>query len=231
MIRIFRTLALLLFVTVTLPVAFQAQSVSANPDRPFVVEYYYKAKWGHADEFLKLFKKNHYPVLKKEMEMGRIAKVWMDQPRYHTTEDGRWDFRVTIVFKNATVANEPFDEAALQKQMYPDQETFQREEQRRFEILDGHWDLPVKTVESRKIVSGTEYPVPGKSRTRVSNLVRAEVLETGYSVLGASRQSSGNSRSPFRSVSRAVCASSRVGSWRRGPPGSAAWDWGLVRWT
>jgi len=149
-IRMSRALVLLLFVAIALPVAFQAQAVSASPDRPFVVEYYYKAKWGHADEFLKLFKKNHYPVLKKEMEMGRIAKVWMDQPRYHTTEDGRWDFRVTIVFKNATVANEPFDEAALQKQMYPDQETFQREEQRRFEILDGHWDLPVKTVELEK---------------------------------------------------------------------------------
>src|SRR5580692_11944742 len=108
----FRTFALLLFLTVTLPVAFQAQSVSANLDRPFVVEYYYKAKWWHADEFLKLFKKNHYPVLKKEMEMGRIAKVWVDQPRYHAAEDGRWDFRVTIVFKNAAVANEPFDEVA-----------------------------------------------------------------------------------------------------------------------
>lgn len=150
MIRMFRTFALLLFLTVTLPVAFQAQSVSANLDRPFVVEYYYKAKWGHADEFLKLFKKNHYPVLKKEMEMGRIAKVWVDQPRYHATEDGRWDFRVTIVFKNAAVANEPFDEVALQKQMYPDQETFQHEEQRRFEILVGHWDLPIKTVELEK---------------------------------------------------------------------------------
>jgi hypothetical protein len=149
-IRMFRTFALLLFLTVTLPVAFQAQSVSANLDRPFVVEYYYKAKWWHADEFLKLFKKNHYPVLKKEMEMGRIAKVWVDQPRYHAAEDGRWDFRVTIVFKNAAVANEPFDEVALLKQMYPDQETFQHEEQRRFEILVGHWDLPIKTVELEK---------------------------------------------------------------------------------
>jgi len=62
---------------------------------------------GHADEFLQLFKKNHYPLLKREVEMGRMLKVWMDQPRYHTTEDGRWDYRVTIVFKNATVANEP----------------------------------------------------------------------------------------------------------------------------
>jgi hypothetical protein len=53
------------------------------PGQPFVVEYYYKAKWGHADEFLRLFKKNHYPLLKKETEMGRMLKVWMDQPRYH----------------------------------------------------------------------------------------------------------------------------------------------------
>src|SRR5450755_2159737 len=145
-----RLLAALLFITLAAPIVSIAQSTPVAPDRPFVVEYYYKTKWGHADEFLKLFKKNHYPVLKKEAEMGRIAKVWMDQPRYHTTEDGRWDFRVTIVFKNATVANEPFDEAALQKQMYPDQDTFQREEQRRFEILDAHWDLPVKNLELEK---------------------------------------------------------------------------------
>jgi hypothetical protein len=137
---------LLFFATIAQSVP-NAQSTPATSDKPFVVEYYYKSKWGRADEFLKLFKKNHYPVLKKEIEMGRISKVWMDQPRYHTTEDGRWDFRVTIVFKNATVANEAFDEAALQKQMYPDQETFQREEQRRFEILDAHWDLPVRVVD------------------------------------------------------------------------------------
>jgi hypothetical protein len=145
-IRMSRAFAFLLFFAITLPIASQAQ-IASTPDRPFVVEYYYKAKWGHADEFLRLFKKNHYPLLKKGVESGRVTKVWMDQPRYHTTEDGRWDFRVTIVFKNATVANEPVDESALQKQMYPDQETFQREEQRRFEILDAHWDLPVKMVD------------------------------------------------------------------------------------
>jgi hypothetical protein len=127
--------------------AVSAQNAPAAQDKPFTVEYYYKAKWGYADEFLQLFRKNHYPVLKKEQEMGRIVKVWMDQPRYHTTEDGRWDYRVTIVFKNAAVANEPFDEAALQRQLYPDQETFKREEQRRFEILLAHWDLPVKVVD------------------------------------------------------------------------------------
>jgi hypothetical protein len=127
----------------------RAEQSSASPEakeQPYVVEYYYKAKWGHADEFLTLFKKNHYPVLKKEMELGRMLKVTMVAPRFHATEDGRWDFRVTIVFKNAAIANDNFDSAALIKQLYPDQETYKREEQRRFEILDAHWDLPIRDV-------------------------------------------------------------------------------------
>jgi hypothetical protein len=123
----------------------QAQSVAT--EKPFVVEYYYKAKWGHADEFITLFRKNHYPVLKKEVELGRLLRVSAVMPVYHTTEDGRWDYRVTIVYKNAAVAHDNFDSAALIKQLYPDQETYKKEEQRRFEILDAHWDLPVKDVD------------------------------------------------------------------------------------
>jgi len=141
-----RRLASVLFWGLALSSGLYAQAPPAS-DRPFTVEYYYKTKWGHADEFLKLFKKNHYPLLKKEVELGRMVRVWMDQPRYHTTEDGRWDFRVTIVFKNAAVANEAFDEDALKKQLWPDQETYSHEEQRRFEILDAHWDLPIRNVD------------------------------------------------------------------------------------
>jgi hypothetical protein len=122
-------------------------SPATTNDKPFVVEYYYKVKWGHADEFLTLFKKNHYPVLKKEIELGRMLKVSAVAPRYHVTEDGRWDYRVTIVFKNAAIAHDDFDSAALLKQLFPDQETYQREEHRRFEILDAHWDVPVKDLE------------------------------------------------------------------------------------
>jgi len=124
----------------------QSGTAVETKDEPYVVEYYYKAKWGHAEEFLKLFKKNHYPVLKKEMEMGRILRVSMVAPRLHSTEDGRWDYRVTIVFKSAAVANDNFDTEALLRQLYPDQESYKKEEQRRFEILDGHWDVPVKDV-------------------------------------------------------------------------------------
>ena len=78
--KAFRTLAVLLFFAVSIPAALHAQASPTPSDKPFIVEYYYKTKWGHADEFLKLFKKNHYPLLKKEVEMGRLLKVWMDQP-------------------------------------------------------------------------------------------------------------------------------------------------------
>ena len=124
------------------------QSAAADAkDQPYGIEYYYKAKWGHAEEFLSLFRKNHYPVLKKEMELGRMLRVSMVTPRYHMTEDARWDFRVTIVFKNAAVANDNFDSSTIIRQLYPDQETYKKEEQRRFEILDAHWDLPIKDVD------------------------------------------------------------------------------------
>jgi hypothetical protein len=125
----------------------RAQGTSQK-ERPFVVEYYYKAKWGHADEFIALFKRNHYPILKKEVESGRLLKVFAVQPIYHTTEDGRWDYRVTIIYKNAAVAHEDDpNRPAVLKQLFPDQETYKKEEQRRFEILDGHWDVPIKDVD------------------------------------------------------------------------------------
>ena len=126
----------------------QAQASASHQqtvnDKPYVIEYYYKAKWGHAEEFIALFKKNHYPVLKKEIELGRILKVFAEVPRYHATEDGRWDFRTTIVFKNAQTANDNFDAAPLLKQLFPDQDAYKKEEQRRFEVLDAHWDVPIK---------------------------------------------------------------------------------------
>lgn len=81
------------------PATPPTSSAAAGSDRPFVAEYYYKVKWGHAEEFITLFKKNHLPVLIRQVELGRIVEVTAATPRYHATEDGRWYYRVTIVFK------------------------------------------------------------------------------------------------------------------------------------
>ena len=119
----------------------------SKSDKPYVVEYYYKTKWGYAAEFIRLFKKNHYPILKKQIELGRLLKITAIRPRLHATEDGRWDYRVTLVWKNIQSTDDGFDESELSRQLFKDQETFKKEEQRRFEILIGHWDVPIVDVE------------------------------------------------------------------------------------
>jgi len=123
-----------------------AQAPPAGASTPFVVEYYYKARWGFADEFIRLFKKNHYPVLQRQKDLGNILEIRAEAPRFHGTEDGRWDYRITLVWKNAAAPHEAFPEAELRR-LFPDQETFKREEQRRFEILAAHWDLPIVKVD------------------------------------------------------------------------------------
>ena len=114
---------------------------------PFAVEYYYKARWGFAEEFLALFRKNHWPVLQKQVESGRLVRVTAVKPRYHATEEGRWDFRVTIVFRDVAAAFDASAEEDIKRRLFPDQEAFRQEEQRRFEILLAHWDVPIQDVE------------------------------------------------------------------------------------
>jgi hypothetical protein len=139
--------ALVFAVSLVAPAGSQGAPPQGGADQPYTVEYYYKCQWGHQQEFLQLFLKNHYPLLKKIEATGRILSVKIESPAYHTTEDGRWDYRVTIRYKNsalATTANP--DEEGIIKQLWPDQATYQKEEQRRFEILLGHWDLPVTDI-------------------------------------------------------------------------------------
>lgn len=120
-----------------------AQKSTSPTNENFTVESYYKVKWGHADEFIRLWKANHYPLLQKALEKGDIISITATSPRLHSGEETRWDFRVAIVFKNAILA---FDENLVtpyKKQVYPDQNAFVKAEQYRFEIVLAHWDVEV----------------------------------------------------------------------------------------
>ncbi|HWZ98869.1 MAG TPA: hypothetical protein VN025_14020 [Candidatus Dormibacteraeota bacterium] len=125
----------------------QGAPPQGSANAPYVMEYYYKVQWGHQKEFLDLFLKNHFPVLQKRAESGDIVGLKIETPSNHMTEDARWDYRVTITFKNSTIATTANpDEADLIKKMYPDQAAYTREEQRRFGILLAHWDIPIANI-------------------------------------------------------------------------------------
>ena len=137
----------LLLAAAAQPLLAQGAPPQGAADQPYTMEYYYKVQWGHQQEFLQLFLKNHYPLLMKMVESGRMLSVKIEQPSNHMTEESRWDYRVTIRFKNSTLATtaNPEEERVI-KQLWPDQAAYQRAEQRRFEILLSHWDLPVTDI-------------------------------------------------------------------------------------
>ena len=128
-------------------------TTSSDEAKPFVVEYHYKCQWGHADEFLSLFERNHLPILRERIKAGDILKVSMTKPRIHTGEADRWDYRVTIEFRDAASAFNIAADEPIKQRLFPDQPTYRAEEQRRFEILESHTDLPIEEVDLDKPVT------------------------------------------------------------------------------
>ena len=112
-------------------------------DGPFPVEYYYKIRWGHFGEWVDLYKKNHYPILAELQRQGEILEMSASTPRYHAGEGSRWDFRFVIVWRDAATATADADREPIISALYPDRETFEAEEQRRFQLLEEHLDVPV----------------------------------------------------------------------------------------
>ena len=137
---------MLLLLTTISPISFSINA-QTNKDEPFTIENYYKVKWGYADEFIDLWKTNHYPLLKKAREKGDIISVTAEKPKLHSGEDTRWDFKVTITFKNAILAFDPNLTTPYKQQLYPDLAKLEKDEQHRFELLIAHWGVMVENIE------------------------------------------------------------------------------------
>jgi hypothetical protein len=131
--------------TVRLQAQAPAGQSATRPER--TVWYYYKVKWGFQDEFVDLFRRNHLPVLKEEIKSGRVKSVRTFVPTYHGDGRADWTFAVEIVFRDAAALTGPSEDEAIQRRLFPDHTRFLKEEQRRFEILDAHWDVPLNQLE------------------------------------------------------------------------------------
>jgi quinol monooxygenase YgiN len=107
------------------------------------VLYFYRTKWGAHDEFVALFRKNHWPILREDLSIGRFVDVRMATPRFHGDGRADWDVLVSITYRD-WAAMEAHNEAEIAKRLYPDQKKFKAEEQRRFELLEAHWDVPLE---------------------------------------------------------------------------------------
>jgi hypothetical protein len=146
-----RTRLTVLAVALSMPLAgganapgAQTPAVSGAAAAEVRTWYFYTVKWGFQDEFLDLFQRNHYPVLKARLDAGHYASVRTYVPRYHGDGRADWTFAVELVERPGSTGQPT--EAEIIKKLYPDQAKFRKEEQRRFELLEAHWDVPLNAV-------------------------------------------------------------------------------------
>jgi hypothetical protein len=128
----------------SIAVGAQAPAKQAGGE-PKATWYFYTVKWGLQDEFLDLFQRNHYPILKAREKAGQYSSVRTIVPEFHGDGRADWTFAVELVVPPNAPAT-PTTEELIAK-LYPDRAKFLREEQRRFEILTAHWDVPLNRVD------------------------------------------------------------------------------------
>lgn len=116
--------------------------------KPYTVEYYYRVKWGYTEEFMELYRSNHWPVIAADMARGEILDFRLERLLMQGAESHRWDVRATITFRNILIPHGLVDRARepILKKLFPDRERFAREEKRRFELLEALMEYEVEPV-------------------------------------------------------------------------------------
>lgn len=123
----------------------QRVDAQAVAQKPVIEEWVYRVQYGHQDEWWRIFKKYQIAILERQKQLGYVKEFTVYAPSLHTSEDARWDYRVIIVRASAD-APAGQSEGEVGKQLFPNHETFTREENRRWELTTNHWDLPIHVV-------------------------------------------------------------------------------------
>ena len=139
--------ALLSLVPLASTTATAQQSASAAATaKPDTVEWVYRIRYGYHDEWFRIFRKYQIAILERQKQPGYVKEYTIWAPGLHTSEDSRWDYRV-IITRASHDAPPGQSESDVAKQLFPDQEAFHRDENRRWELTTNHWDLPIHQVD------------------------------------------------------------------------------------
>jgi hypothetical protein len=148
MIKCLCVLAVLIF---GLGDASLVKSADTAGGGPVIIEYYYKIvpggmMPGGPSEWLSLYLKNHHPILKQLGKEGLILSEKIYERRFHA-ESPAWDYKVVMVWRDWAALQEASQrEPEIIRSLYPDKAAHDREEKRRWELTEKHWDDVLKEV-------------------------------------------------------------------------------------
>ncbi len=128
-----------------------ARSAERAGGEPVTIEYYYKIAPGGMlpggpSEWLSLYLKNHHPILQQLKKEGLILSEKAYERRFHA-ESPAWDYKVVMVWRDwAAIQEAGTREADIIRSLYPDKAAHEREEKRRWELTERHWDDVLREV-------------------------------------------------------------------------------------
>lgn len=128
-----------------------AGAALAQPPKPGVegyeVEWVYRTRYGFIDEWWDIFRKYQIPILDRARDLGYVLDYRIYHPQFHMDDGARWDYRVEITYRDVDAASH---EEEIARELFPDTATRKREENRRWELTENHWDLPIYQVDTTK---------------------------------------------------------------------------------
>ncbi len=120
---------------------------------------FYKLPPGRQDEWLALYKKSHFPMMKWQIEHGQIISETVYTRAVHELSPS-WDIAIVIVLPPADQRKKPeLTKAQLLRKIYPDIEEYVKEERQRWTLTVEHWDERWVEVDIEKNPS-LYYPSP-----------------------------------------------------------------------
>jgi hypothetical protein len=142
------------------PVTALAQANNgAGEGKPEVHVDFYKLPPGRQDEWLALYKKSHFPMMKWQIEHGQVISETVYTRAIHQLSPS-WDIAIMIVLPPAGQRKNPeFTRAQLMRKLYPDLDEYVKEERQRWAMTVDHWDERWVEVDIEKNPS-LYYPNP-----------------------------------------------------------------------
>ncbi len=140
-----------ILVGISAAVGGQASRAAAPVGTPVTIEYYYKLvpgamTPGGSGEWLTLYRKNHNPILKELMKEGLILSEKAYERRFHA-QSPAWDIKIVMVWRDwAALEEAQAREPEIIGSLYPNKTEHDRQEKRRWELTESHWDDVLKDV-------------------------------------------------------------------------------------
>ena len=115
-------------------------TIGAGDGKNTMAVDFYKVQPGKQDEWLALYKKYHYPIMKYYKEHGQVLSETVYTRAIHQVSPD-WDFAIVIVGPPAEKKPKPeYTRSQLIRKLFPDIDDYVKGEKARWSLITQHWD-------------------------------------------------------------------------------------------